>query len=384
MRVAHFGTFDVDNYGDLLFPHLVQWRLPNVKVVHVSPTGRQPHFSDALESITLAEARDERFDAVIVGGGNIVHARKTELPDYRHIARTAYASLWLGAGCLASEQKIPLVFNGPGFSPARAGWLEAALIRLVSNRSTYASFRDQETAALASSNGFGSFAEVVPDTAFDLARMWPTNSDRVRTRPTTVSAHVNDRYIADLRETASTLDSVSEKLDAQVRLLAIGPCHGDIETAQKVSQHMHSGPIVDQITSLKDMANAIANSQLYIGSSMHGFITALAYETPALMVLKKYPMRKFIGLLETAELPASSIAESWRAVHLRGSLGETLSTQSRTRIESGLERHWMRLKEALQARPRALPTWVRNWKTLAALSVVEGKISDKLVTITRK
>ena len=40
MRIAHFGTFDVDNYGDLLFPHLAEWRLPDSSLASMSTSRR--------------------------------------------------------------------------------------------------------------------------------------------------------------------------------------------------------------------------------------------------------------------------------------------------------------------------------------------------------
>ena len=49
MKIAHFGTFDVDNYGDLLFPHIVEWRMPSVEWIHISPSRNVPKFSDALK-----------------------------------------------------------------------------------------------------------------------------------------------------------------------------------------------------------------------------------------------------------------------------------------------------------------------------------------------
>ena len=53
MKLAHFGTFDVENYGDLLFPLLLERRLSGLcdRFVHVSPRGGPPPWNDCVETI---------------------------------------------------------------------------------------------------------------------------------------------------------------------------------------------------------------------------------------------------------------------------------------------------------------------------------------------
>ena len=64
MKIAHFGTFDVDNYGDLLFPHIVEWRLPTSFFIHISPTNNRLKFSDASETMVMNDSMDISFDGV--------------------------------------------------------------------------------------------------------------------------------------------------------------------------------------------------------------------------------------------------------------------------------------------------------------------------------
>ena len=59
MRIAHYGTFDVENYGDLLFPPVLERRLSGRghTLTHVSPIGGRAIWEDCVETISIREAR---------------------------------------------------------------------------------------------------------------------------------------------------------------------------------------------------------------------------------------------------------------------------------------------------------------------------------------
>jgi hypothetical protein len=67
--------------------------------------------------------------------------------------------------------------------------------------------------------------------------------------------------------------------------------------------------IVDRAAGLKEIAALIAHSQGYVGSSLHGLITALSYRRPAIAVAQSR-MVKFLGLLGPLGL-ADNLHESW-------------------------------------------------------------------------
>ena len=116
IKVAHFGTFDVDNYGDLLFPHIAEYRLPNFQWEHVSPTNNLTVFKDSKSIISFDVAKKKDYDAIVSGGGNIIHLSHNTLTVYKNINGFAYANLWVGAAKIAIKSKIPHIFNSPGIS----------------------------------------------------------------------------------------------------------------------------------------------------------------------------------------------------------------------------------------------------------------------------
>ena len=55
MKLAHFGTFDVENYGDLLFPLVLERRLADLcdEFIRVSPVGGPPLWQDRVPTVNF-------------------------------------------------------------------------------------------------------------------------------------------------------------------------------------------------------------------------------------------------------------------------------------------------------------------------------------------
>lgn len=368
MRVAHFGTFDVDNYGDLLFPHVAEWRLAGWSLSHVSPTGAATSFSDSRPSLSTEEASRQSFDLYLVGGGNIVNAQLATLAPYREVAREAYAGLWLGAAQQAAAAGSPLVFNAPSISKAEPAALERRLLRDAVSAAGYAAFRDEVSRRVVNQ----AETRLVPDTAFEIARVWPQVREESMPAPGSIAVHVNRRYLGSMSSVASVIDELAGSSQGPVRVVPIGPCHGDVETAKALVAAMSTPARVEAVTTVRAMAEAIAASELYIGSSMHGFITALSYGRRARLVLNDKPMHKFHGVLGFAGLPTTAIAPSWESLRGAEPLGYSLGEQARLRIYDALDQHWKRVIEAANGPATEASRLVRNWRRLVPLAQVES------------
>ena len=89
LNIANFGGYDVDNYGDLLFPYILEHRLrdKNINIIHVSPTGKNTEWEDSRASISCSEFFDiiDFIDGIIVGGGHVVHLRNANLKFYLYV-----------------------------------------------------------------------------------------------------------------------------------------------------------------------------------------------------------------------------------------------------------------------------------------------------------
>lgn len=389
MRVAHLGTFDVNNYGDLLFPLIAQWRLPNVRWIHASPRGGPCDFVDAANSRSISELLAQKPDAVVVGGGNILHLRRTALPSYRGIGGLAYPALLLGATYLACKNHVPMLINGPSIRRLPFGVFERMLLGRVIRLASYLALRDDFSIQIAREVG-AEAAYLIPDTAFDVSRMWPTGTlPQDGSSENYVAVHVNHRYGGNADQTARALDRIGSTTGAKIHFLPIGPCHGDVEYMREVAARIRATNHQFSELSLKLFAGQIARSRAYIGSSMHGFITAISYGVPALLVLNETPMEKFSGVLDVAGAPPSVICCSWSEASSRFENVWGLSSEGRDRIFAALDRHWERV-EAVLADSRtgcsilATSGIFRYWRQLARISQFEVGVRGAFSKLARK
>ncbi|MDZ4779406.1 MAG: glycosyltransferase [Planctomycetia bacterium] len=374
MRIAHFGTFDVANFGDLLFPLILELRVraqvtspTEIEFVHFSPLGGEPVWMDARRTIPVRERFEHgRFDAVVLGGGHLVHALPTQLSAYQSrpwLAETAYAELWLGAAQLAARDAAPLIWNAPGV-PRPLDGRAAELLRGATGRVDYLAVRDETSAVHLRASGVKTTIHVVPDTALDVNALWSDAQldDAYRTllaecdpATRTIAVHVKERYLRESIESlGARLDQLCEARQATALLLALGPCHGDDELARRVASSMRTRPIVvDGPNQFLAIVAALARCECYLGSSLHGLITAIAFGRPAVCVAteERSGPRKFSGFLR--QIGAEHcLATSWKAACTAAKIATAVDL---TAAREMLASHWNRVGEVLTAKHQRDP-----------------------------
>lgn len=346
-RIAHFGTFDVDNYGDLLFPYIAEFRLPKLDWYHISPSNRKTIFEDGKEIISFNESIKNNYEAVITGGGNIIHLFPNKNTVYAKYDGFEYANLWVGASKLAANQRIPHIFNGPGISVKFNDFIHKEIAARTFRMATYVGLREVYSKRLAQdalNSGECETLEIIPDTAFDICNMWPIETIA---KENFIAVNLNARYHNPINETSEYLGEISKKLSMPIKFVVIGACHGDYEFTKKVARNLNVRNQIMESKSLKEIAHVIGKAQFFFGSSMHGFITALSYNTPAFIVLKKSPMHKFKGLLELIELDESSIRSSFKETFFDLDSWIVLPDEIRSGLNQKLDIHWKKVEEII-------------------------------------
>ncbi|MBN1973071.1 MAG: polysaccharide pyruvyl transferase family protein [Sedimentisphaerales bacterium] len=301
ISIYQFGTFDVPNYGDLLFPLLAQHRLAalGVNIVAMSPIGGGPVWKDCIPSSGI-DTIDciSSPDGVLIGGGNIITLSPTHLPAYNRCptALLAYPDIWVGA-CRLAMNDVPVLWNAPGvpeqFSPDKRPFVKECL-----ERSLYVSVRDEQSRDFLLECCPEKEIFVFPDPAWVTTELWENSelfesyegifkrrNQKIPER--SIVVHLNSRYMSGAanQEIAFLLDETAKKLDARIILVAMGPCHLIDELAREVGKIMRSNPvIIDQPLSLKEVTSCLANATAYIGSSMHGLIISASFAVPGICV----------------------------------------------------------------------------------------------------
>lgn len=367
-RVLVTGMFDMANYGDLLFPLIAQHRLADagIEVTAVAPRASEPPVRDALAPISLRRlfADDVHADAVMVGGGYIVHTFPlTFIEDYDAGEATdwAGAGLWLGATLAAGVRDVPMLWNAPGvpfpMRPSQAGIVADAL-----RAADYVSLRDRGSAELLSAPADVDVA-IVPDTVADLPRLW--SRQRLEAQFARLIArkggaaddrhvciHLRRRSVAGipLADIAAEIDRFAAATGLVPLIVAVGHSHDDPALARTISPLISTPHIVlDDPLGLEEITAALAFAALYVGASLHGYIVSAAYGVPAVL-LGRPSYRKFGGFLEHTGRSAD-LARDWPGAFARAlaRLQEGPGTRLPASVGGALDEHWRRIAGVITA-----------------------------------
>jgi len=311
------GMFDMHNYGDLLFPLIAQYRLSSDKysIIPVAPTSIKPRFVDVLSPISVDDFLVSPLDiaGVLIGGGYIIHTKNLELPGEFHeyagksVAKTAAADLWIGVSKLAKNMGIPILWNAPG-APFFIHSSQSQLIQNTLQAAKYLNVRDEGSAIILNKIS-GLKPKIIPDTALDISRMWPKSSlieafKNLLLRKNIqgnnfVHIHVRNRSLGGIPycELAKKIEDLAIKYKLIPILNGLGESHNDHIEAKLISNNLTiKHLLLDDPISLHEITASIAFSQLYMGASMHGYISASSYGVPGVLIAKP-AYKKFSGIV---------------------------------------------------------------------------------------
>lgn len=361
------GMFDMDNYGDLLFPLLARHRLEPVgyRIVPVAPSSSRPSFVDAIAPVDIGEMMGGEYPiaGILIGGGYVIHASSLDFLDHYKggdVGLWGGVGLWLGATLAAALRDVPVAWNAPGvphpFSSRHHG-----LIRPALRAASYLSVRDGGSLRLLEPSAEAAIA-IVPDPVAELPALWPRRdlasdfhtllqrkglADDTRL----LAIHVRNRSLAgeDRMALAAALGELASARGLLPMLVAVGESHDDPTVARDLSRQF-CGPhlVLDDPLSLREITAALAYSALYVGASLHGYVAATAYGVPGILVARP-TYHKFVGYLEHVDR-LQDLARDWRqAVAIAAGRrfdgrGEAIPAS----VVAALDRHWSAIVEALQ------------------------------------
>jgi hypothetical protein len=412
-RVAIWGTFDVDNYGDHLFPrvaaHELRRRLPGVVVEPFSPYGRlhPTRLDDGRAAAPLGPWSAQRarqlaaaHDLVVVGGGELMHLNDPLLapvydttPD--ELAEMA-PSRWFVEGLGPElEADCPVVWHGVGvpWAPGEEG---AGRLRAALAGRPYVTVRDRHSAERLATAGVGRPIEVVPDSALLMDRIMPIEVLRGRLE----ALRANGGYPAAFGGSRRTcrgdtprppggspvlvvqgcdllvphVGAVAGAVthwraarpDGEVVVVETGRCRGDDLFAEALLGALAPLPLwrLPEAVTVEDLAAAIAGGDLFLGSSLHGAITALVYGRP-FVLLKLFDEAKLDGFADVTGLgryvlhSAGEIPATLDAAMASDAVSPALLASLQGRIDAHFDRLAGMARQAATRSPRRL---YRRWR----------------------
>lgn len=283
------GTFDVENYGDLLFPLIAAEALQvgaRRSLTPFSPHARRvPDWPFDVQASINLKAYAPELAALLLGGGQLLRfddaypiaaACNMRLPD-------AY---WLDPGLEAVAAGVPVIWNAVGAwtGTPRSPSGQAKLAHIIDNSAILA-VRDEVSRAFLNRLFPAAPIEVVPDTAFSLSKFWQMKAPSAEYSKWRAARPLDGGYVvvqADhtIARSLRRVEDLIEQIGRPAVLLPICRCHGDDEALFDSSHNKWAGaggwlhPLL--------ITEIIANAEMVVATSLHACITGLSYGVPTL------------------------------------------------------------------------------------------------------
>ena len=300
--VAHWGTFEVANLGDLLFPLVLERHLRaahgDVDVRLVGPLGGTAPMGLDRPVARALPFEHEGFwqqaapvDAFVLGGGDLVHYGEVVIDHAGALDRLRFAPFATDLGLLAEVR--PVAWNAVGV-PADTPETLAPLLRAATANVDLLAVRDEASRSRLEAAGVERPVEVVPDTAVLVDDVIPRQVrvhtiERLRADrrlPVTggplVVVHLSFATPAVLDETAAALAAVMHRQPtARFVLVALGETHGDGATLRSLAERVGASASVIANPTVEEAVAVLAAGDVVVSSSYHAVLLATTLDVPA-------------------------------------------------------------------------------------------------------
>lgn len=368
--IGNFATCDVENYGDLLYPVIVDKMLQLRGVVDEI---RQYSFLDGpapcdsgYTNFSIQDLLDEKsrvLRSLVIGGGDILRTDTATLAShYKTIYRKRLGHpylQWIGEKCFKKPKVVelflkrcmsyeavgPFLLDGKSFPgigsvsycscgiPFDFSAKEKERVKEVMDGASFIWLRDRTSRDKLLAAGVTREIHTAPDLILTLSDFFDKASERSRGRQILRSygADTGKKIVTfqctphagqPLEEIVSQLSSYRQRSGAEIVLLPLGYCHKDDHFLKRLSRESGGAFHYIGARSIFDMLSVLAASDLFVGTSMHGNITALCYGIPHLF--GPIQVAKVGGFLDMVDISHEFILSSWKEINDKADMVDSL------------------------------------------------------------
>ncbi len=326
-HILIIGAFDRFNYGDLLFPLVIEAQLKTYGIPFdasyfgivssdLRSLGGKP--TEDIRAFYRRCSESEGHTSVIVAGGEAVAVTWTSLLlalnklfKYTHrfhgrINRVFDLNAW-AKRMLHGQTELPFVFTNSDFhgvdqvvfNSLGGSELDPAIfdrypkLREQLGRIDYFAVRDEATQRNLAAQGVQTV--LYPDSAILMSRFFPTAvlAERVSPSVGTYVAEKRGKYLFfqiknnharnNEARIAQQLDAIAARHpDTHLCLCPIGKAlnHDDHLALKRIAPRVQEPYSIFEEVTIWDIMYLIANAKAYVGTSLHGAITAMSYAVP--------------------------------------------------------------------------------------------------------
>lgn len=298
-QIALAGTFDVENYGDLMFPLIFEKSMKKrgmeLELTLFSPTeaSSMPMSEEGpvFAFKDFERLNDEKkFDALVVGGGALIHYKDFEVAMPNKAGYETYYNInsWLPFIYLAAKNGMKILFNLPQVPFEILGEFEE-LTKATLEQVDYVSVRDDLSKRTLEEIYDGSSApeiRVYPDSVMIINELYDKDDLAKRRRD---KLGLEDEYMVlhfqskdglseEEFESNKAIMEDALKRGLKVVLLPIGYTYRDDEVLRKFNERVGGKCITfDEKLDVLDITAVLAGCRYYVGYSFHGAVVTMAY-----------------------------------------------------------------------------------------------------------
>lgn len=308
------GTFDCENFGDLLFPILLETYLSNrgydVNLYPFSPKECDMPFFEDKHVYSVKDMhgflKSHAIDAIIIGGGDLIRLDSQIGKSYTD--RLEANSLWTYPIILGNIMEIPVVFNCPGVTFEFNG-TNRKLVKCLLDEVAYISVRDEyskrylqecnlNNPVTVSIDTVAGVQELYPDTYID--NVFSALQQRVSLPESAYmviqinNAIFSTEHLLILKE---FIERVHKEHVYRLVFMPIGYEHDD-DIALETLRNLCDCDIllIDGKTkklSPEEMIAIIKHASFFAGTSLHGAIVSYVYGTKFMEIMSGFSTKIF-------------------------------------------------------------------------------------------
>ena len=303
-NIAICGTFNVENYGDVMFPEIfkraMEKRGLDFDLFLISPGSTcEKTLAPGAKVYSIGELneihRKHPLDAIIIGGGALIHYNRipVKLENNDFFSNYNIHDSWYTPIAFAAIHGIKVLFNLPQV-PYSFPKSTAKITQNAFNLADYISVRDKKS------------AEYIKEIFADCVK----NTPEVSVYPDSVccmSELVSGEYLESIRSDIIDFDDdyavlqfnpqkpesedsdllraikIFNKSGMRVVLLPLGYTHNDAAVLKEFNNKYGNLCFMsEKKLNIFEMASVLAGCKIYIGASFHGAITTIAYGNAAI------------------------------------------------------------------------------------------------------
>ena len=333
IHIAQIGTFDLENYGDLLFPDVLEREIErrhlDIEVSLFSPIGGQKPFDCRRYVYPIMELpkvhSTKPIDAIVIGGGDLIRlddALVSNKEKYQSFSPTVLC--WVYPLMFAYLNNIRVVFNNPGV-PFSFAQNHRVFVQKLLNSVDYLSVRDETSKAFLDECICKQVVQVAPDTVI-MARELFSEEQLEEAYQKVLKDYpklAEKQYVLfqtnsfdsrlSMQQHGLMMKEIGEVLDMRVVYFPIGYVHSDVELLQDISRQasIPSSMLITQKLTPLEMLSVIKHAGFFIGTSLHGNLTSFVFDVPAVALnfLSLAKMQGFFQWINRPEAITNSLGQ---------------------------------------------------------------------------